>query len=78
MAKMNVTVRLEKECVAFLDELAEMDDRDRSYIIKDAVESYIRLHRWQMEEVKKAIAEADAGDFSSDEEVEAVLDALSR
>ncbi len=33
---------------------------------------------WQVEEIKKAIAEADAGDFASDEEVESMFDELTR
>jgi len=31
------------------------------------------LERWQIEEIKKGIAEADRGEFASDEEVEQVL-----
>ena len=37
------------------------------------MESYISLRRWQIEEIKKAVAEADAGDFASDEEVEVMF-----
>ena len=70
MEKMNVTIRLEKDAVEFLDELGKSLDRDRSYLIKEAVASYISLHKWQIEEIKKAIAEADAGLFASEEEVE--------
>jgi predicted transcriptional regulator len=78
MEKVNVTVRLESDKVAFLDELAQAFDRDRSYLIKEAVDSYIQLHRWQMEEIKKAIDEADAGDFATDEEVAAMFSDLRR
>jgi predicted transcriptional regulator len=70
MEKVNVTVRLEKDAVEFLDTLGKHQDRDRSYLIKEAVASYISLHKWQIEEIKKAIAEADAGHFASEEEVE--------
>ena len=31
------------------------------------------LARWQIEEIEKAIAEADRGEFASDKEVEEVL-----
>ena len=72
MEKVNVTIRLEKDSVKFLDTLAKSYDRDRSYLIKEAVRSYISLHRWQIDEIKKAITEADAGDFASDEEMEAL------
>lgn len=78
MEKVNVTVRLDKDSLEFLDTLAKSYDRDRSYLIKEAVASYISLHRWQVEEINKAIAEADAGDFASDEEVKAMFDELKR
>jgi predicted transcriptional regulator len=31
------------------------------------------LERWQIEEIKKSLEEADRGEFASDEEVEEVL-----
>lgn len=67
--KVNITVRLDQETVAFLDKLAEVEDRDRSYMIKQAVANFVKLHRWQIEEIEKAVQEADAGMFASDEEV---------
>lgn len=73
MEKINVTVRMEKDMVAFLDEWGQASDRDRSYLIKEAVASYISLHKWQLEEIKKAIAEADADEFATEEEMEALF-----
>lgn len=78
MAKINVTVRLDTDRIASLDELARLDDRDRSYVIKEAVDSYIRLRRWQIEEIRKALAEAEAGDFAPEGEVETLFAAWSR
>ena len=78
MEKVNVTVRLAKDDIEFLDTLAESLDRDRSYLIKEAVASYISLHRWQVEEIKKAVGEADAGDFASDQEVQTLFDELRK
>jgi predicted transcriptional regulator len=78
MQKVNVTIRLEKEAVEFLDTLGKNLDRDRSYLIKEAVDSFITLHRWQIEEIKKAVAEADAGQFLSDEETAAFTDELGQ
>ncbi len=68
--KVSVTVRLDPETVAFLDRLAEVEDRDRSYMIKQAVANFVRLRRWQIEEIEKAVKEADAGQFATDEEVD--------
>jgi RHH-type transcriptional regulator, rel operon repressor / antitoxin RelB len=69
MEKVNVTCRLNAEDVAFLDKLAKATERDRSYLIKKAVAEYIALQRWQIEEVERAIGDADAGKFASDKEV---------
>ena len=73
MEKVNITVRLDRESVEVLDSLAKSFDRDRSYLIKEAVESYISLHKWQIEEITKALAEADAGDFASEQEMQALF-----
>jgi predicted transcriptional regulator len=73
MEKVNVTVRMEADQVAFLDQLAHSDDRNRSYLINQAIESYLAERRWRIEETRKAIAEADAGDFVPDDEMETIL-----
>jgi predicted transcriptional regulator len=73
MEKANVTLRLDKDKIALLDQLAQSDDRDRTYLIKKAIDGYLHMRQWQIEETKKAIAEADAGDFASDQEVEALF-----
>jgi len=36
------------------------------------------LTQWQIEEIKKALDEADRGEFASDEEVEQTLKRLTR
>jgi RHH-type transcriptional regulator, rel operon repressor / antitoxin RelB len=70
MAK-SVTFRLDDDKLQFLDQLAKSQDRDRSYLINQAVESYIDVRRWHIEQIKQAVADADAGKFASLEEVEA-------
>lgn len=61
MEKLNVTVRVDKEHVDTLDQLGEYFDRDRSYLINQAIERFIAQQQWQIDEVNKAIEEADAG-----------------
>jgi predicted transcriptional regulator len=68
-----ITARVDPEKVAFLDELAASQDRDRSYLINEALDQYIAHRRWMVEEIKKAVAEADAGMFVGEEEMEAFL-----
>lgn len=76
--KVSVTVRLDQDTVAFLDELAAVEDRDRSYLIKRAVTNFVELHRWQLDEIEKAVREADAGRFLSDDETAALMDELRK
>lgn len=76
--KVSITVRLDQNTVTYLDQVAGLQDRDRSYLIKQAVSNYVQLHRWQIEEIEKAVKEADAGDFASDEEVEALFEELAK
>jgi predicted transcriptional regulator len=78
MKKVNVTCRLDSDAVAFLDSLGANLDRDRSYLIKDAVQRYIDMHRWQVEEIEKAIGEADRGEFASEAQVNKMFDGLTR
>ena len=73
MEKINVTCRLAADDVAFLDWLADVQDRDRSYLIKRAVSDYIALHRWQVEEVERALAECEADDFATEKQVKAAF-----
>jgi predicted transcriptional regulator len=78
MAKVNITVWLEDDIVASLAKLAKHGDRDRSYLISKAVESYISVQQWQIHQTRKAITEAEAGDFASDDEVEAMFTEFTR
>jgi predicted transcriptional regulator len=73
MDKVNVTLRLDSEKIALLDQLAQSDDRDRTYLIKQAIDGYLKMRQWQIDEIKKAVAEADAGDFVPDDEMESLL-----
>ncbi len=70
MEKANVTVRLDIDKIAQLDQLAASADRDRSYLIKEAIDRYLELKQREAEEVRQAIAEADAGQFVPEAEIE--------
>jgi predicted transcriptional regulator len=53
-----------------LDNIATAMDRDRSYILNEAISVYLEMQQWHLEDTCKAIEEADAGDFASDREVQ--------
>lgn len=67
------TIRLDDEKLAKLDALAADMDRSRSWIAAKAIENYVALNAWQIARIKDGIAEADRGEFATDEEVEAVF-----
>ena len=73
MSKENVTFRLENEKRVILDAIAAGLDRDRTYVLNEAVDLYLEVYQWQVAEIKAGLAEADAGEFATDEEVQSVF-----
>ena len=72
------TIRLDEKILADLDRLAEKTDRTRSWLVSRAVEDYVALNEWQIARIKEGIADADRGDFASDEEMERIWDKHSK
>jgi len=73
MSKETITFRIDEKKKAALDAVAVSMDRDRSYIINEAVESFLSIHKWQIEEINKGLKEADTEDFASDKEVKSIF-----
>ena len=53
--------------------LAEATHRTKSYLAGEAIRQYLDLETWQVGEIQLALKEADAGDFATDVEVEAIV-----
>ena len=68
-----MTIRLDPGLKSRLGKLATATHRSKSYLASEAVREFIELNEWQILELKDAIIEADAEDFGSDQEVEAVF-----
>ena len=64
-----MTLRLEPELRKRLDGLAKAQRRSRSFIAAEAIREYVAVNEWQIEEIRKGLAEADRGEFASDEQV---------
>jgi predicted transcriptional regulator len=56
-----------------LDKLADATRRSKSYLAGEAIRQYLELESWQIGEVQQALKEADANDFASDDEVDALV-----
>lgn len=68
-----LTLRVPVEVRNQLDKLAEATHRTKSYLAGEAIRQYLDLEAWQVGEIQQAIKEADAGDFASDDAVNAIL-----
>ena len=69
----NLTVRLDTGTKKSLDQLAKATGRTRSFLAQDALRRYVEEEAWQVAEIRKAVQEADAGEFATDEEVTKTL-----
>ncbi len=70
MASSILTLRLESRLKRQLDKLAQATHRSRSYLAAEAIREYVALNAWQIAEIEKAVAEADRGEFASEQEVQ--------
>lgn len=68
-----MTIRVDRKTKARLEKLAKVMDRTKSYVAAEAIRAYLHLNEWQIQEIKAALKEADAGDFATEEEVQAVM-----
>jgi predicted transcriptional regulator len=73
-AKEIVTYRLDPQMKADLDEIAAHLDRDRSWVIADALRAYLEVYHWQIDHICKAVAGADRGEFATEEEIRAAFE----
>lgn len=66
------TIRLDDEMLAKLDALAADTDRSRNWIAAKAIEAYVELNAWQVEQIKAGLAEADRGEFVTEADLDAI------
>jgi predicted transcriptional regulator len=66
------TIRLDDETLAKLDALAADTDRSRNWLAAKAIENYIELNSWQIARIKEGIAQADRGEFATEDELDAI------
>jgi RHH-type transcriptional regulator, rel operon repressor / antitoxin RelB len=73
-----LTLRLDGGLTGKLDKLARATQRSRSFLAAEAIRDYVALNSWQIEEIHKALAEADRGEFATESEVKHVAKKWSR
>ena len=79
MAESSVlTLRLDAKLKSQLDRLSKSMNRSRSFVAAQAIQEYVSVNEWQIAEIKKGLAEADAGDFATEEEMQQTIRRLTR
>ncbi len=78
MGLKTVTVRVAEEKVAKLDDLADAQQRDRSFLINEAIDHYLSLQEYQVALIEEGIRAADAGDVIPHSEVVKMIRSLSK
>ncbi|WP_165218769.1 ribbon-helix-helix protein, CopG family [Affinirhizobium pseudoryzae] len=68
-----VTIGVPEETAAELEELSKRLERTQPEIIALAVAELMARERSDLAEIEAALAEADAGEFASEEDVRALL-----
>lgn len=67
---MTTTLEIRSDLQTRLGSLANETHRSESELVNEALESYLQRTQLYIAKLKQRVAEADAGQFASDEEME--------
>ena len=73
-----ISFRMRSDAVETLDALAETMDRDRTYLLNEAVEHYLELNEYHIKLIKKGLRAAERGDFVPDAEMKKLIARMRR
>jgi predicted transcriptional regulator len=73
MERETISFRVQVQKRRALDAIAQAQDRDRTYVLNEAIDAYLDVHQWQIEHIQEGIRQADAGEFASDAEAAAAF-----
>jgi predicted transcriptional regulator len=78
MSLKTLTFRAPEEKVAALDSIAAMQQRDRSFILNEAVDQYLSLEEYNLAMIDQGIREDDAGDMIDHSEIKKMVASWAR
>jgi predicted transcriptional regulator len=73
-----ISFRIPADTVESLDELAETLDRDRSHVLNEAVENYLRLNEHHIKLIKRGLRAAKEGKLVSHADVKKMISKMGR
>lgn len=68
-----LNVRLPEALYQQLEQLANATSRTKTLIAVEALSGYVRNESWQIQDIREGITEANAGEFATPAEVNAVF-----
>ena len=74
--KQTISAEVPRALVRKVDAIAEEEERSKSYIIREAIDSYIHNHERRREAIQKGLADGDAGKTYTIEEMMAFVKQL--
>jgi predicted transcriptional regulator len=77
-AQKTISFRLPAEAVETRDAMAESLDRDRSYLLNEAVEHYLELNQYHAGLIAKGMRAAKEGKFVAHAEVKKMIQKMGR
>ncbi len=77
-ASVSMTIQVDAKTAEVLDRLVSVTEHDRAWHLHRAVEAYLCEHAEDYEEIRRAVTEAEAGDFATDEEMAETFALFSR
>jgi len=60
MSTTTLTIRIDEQTKKRLDRLAKSTSRSKSYLVVNAIEEYLSINEWQIQELVKTIEKADS------------------
>jgi predicted transcriptional regulator len=70
MKTATVSAKLDPKTAKKLELLVKATARSKSYLVAEAIESYVEDQAWQIEAIEVGIKEADKGKFATESQVE--------
>ena len=78
MTTKTITFRVQEEKLQALDSIADIQQRDRSFILNEAVSQYLSLQEYHRELIEEGIRQDDAGEVVDHSEVRKMVATWSR
>ena len=73
-----ISFRTEESTKQKLDILAAQQNRDRSFIINQAIDQFLSLHEWQMAHIEEGVNQSNNNEFADEMEVKAIFNKWKR